>query len=382
MINYFVYRINASYDGFTPSKIPERKSGNRLIFNWNAYLEALDVGDIVLVYFFGSKCKSGIYAVVKIYKYDLTKKNQNVQGTIIECSTDNKNPLITHEDSKDFFGRLFSLRKRGSEINVPRELEDKIYELLKENENLINKLDKQNILLPGSPNFPSYDITQTPLIDFGKEVSQRIKENNPICAYFIRPTQASWITQTPKYLPNITYAFNGLKRGDMCNIDFFANALAKQTQKYLDGVADNYGLVTGIPLCLDKLNAGEVDRVGKLSEAFAERKGLPYEHLFILNGRISRRLYKKKGFSTEKFIADYKQNLTIRKKKILKDLVKSGKGMILIDDVYTDGVTTSTVIDCCRNISGCENLEVKVITLGLMVKVANISDKYKRSLCN
>jgi len=109
---------------------------------------------------------------------------------------------------------------------------------------------------------------------------------------------------------------------------------------------------------------------------------LPYEHLFILNGRISRRLYKKKGFFTEKFIADYKQNLTIRKKKILKGLVNSGEGMILIDDVYTDGVTTSTVIDCCRNISGCENLEVKVITLGLMVKVSNISDKYKRRLCN
>ena len=382
MINYFVYRINANYDDFTPSRIHERMLGNRFVFNWNAYLEALDVGDIVLVHFFGGKCKPGIYAVARIYKYDLTKKSKNVQGTIIDCSTDNKNPLISYEDKKDFFSPLFSLRKRGAEINVPREFENQIYKLLKENENLLNKLNKKNILLPGSPNFPSYDITHTPLINFGKDVSQRIKDNDITCAYFVRPTQASWINNAPEHLAYITYAFNGFKKGDMSNVEFFANALDSQIQRHIDGITDSYGLVTGIPLCQDKLAAGEEDRIYNLSEAFAGRIGLPYERLFILDGRISRRLYKKKELSTEKFVADYKQNLTIRKKKILRDLVKSGKGMILIDDVYTDGVTTSTAIECCHDIAGCEDLKVKVITLGLMVKVANISDKYKRSLCN
>jgi len=56
--------------------------------------------------------------------------------------------------------------------------------------------------------------------------------------------------------------------------------------------------------------------------------------------------------------------------------------MILIDDVYTDGVTTSTIIDCCRDVPGCEDLNVKTITLGLMVKVSNISDKFKGRLIN
>jgi len=50
---YYVYRISSSYDGFTPSKIPEKVSKGYIIYNWLQYFDQVEVGDIVFTYFTG-----------------------------------------------------------------------------------------------------------------------------------------------------------------------------------------------------------------------------------------------------------------------------------------------------------------------------------------
>ena len=372
MINYFVYRVNVDYDGFYPSRILERRSGNKIVFNWTAYLEALDKGDIVLVYFFGGGCKAGIFAIAKISKIDLEKNKKNVQGTLIKFSTNNFEPLIPYEDNEEFFDNLFGLRKRGAEISIPTQYETPTYNLLKEIDRLTDICKSLNILLPGSPYFPKHDITDIPKIDLTKEISQLIKDRGVISAYFIRPSQASWITNSPAKLINITSAFNSFKKGDLTCVDFFADALAEQIHKFDGRSSTKYSFVTGVPLCQYKFKLGETDRVSALGKAVADRIKVPYESFFILKGRVSRRFYKICGLSTERFINDFRSNLVIRKQNTLKALATSKKGLLLIDDVYTDGVTTSTIVDFCTSISGCENLKFRIATLGLMVKKSNI----------
>ena len=43
MSNYYMYRINPSYDGFLPSVFPDRVTRGIVKYNWKAYLERLAV---------------------------------------------------------------------------------------------------------------------------------------------------------------------------------------------------------------------------------------------------------------------------------------------------------------------------------------------------
>jgi hypothetical protein len=324
--------------------------------------------------------KRGIYALGRISKINLEMEIENVQARLIDFSADDQEPLISYDENKDLFNSLFCLRRRGAEIFIPRDFEGQIFELIKSNHRTIARCDQLSLILPGSPNFPKYVLTQVPLIDLDSEVSDKIKHRDVVCGYFIRPRQASWIRDAPDELLYITDAFSGFKKGDMSNILYFADALATQIEKYWHKNKSRYPLITSVPLCQQKLRHGEVDRVAELAKAIADRIGTSYESLFILKGRVSRRLYKVIGYGTDKFVADYKQNLTIIKRSMIRDLALSDKELLLVDDVYTDGITTSTIIDSCRSMPGCEHLNIRVATLGLMLKKGNISNIRLRRL--
>jgi len=382
MINYFIYRINVNYDGFYPSGIPARRSGNNLLFNWAAYLEALDIGDLVLVYFFGGNSKKGVYALARINRLDLSKNENNVKASLIKFSSDDQEPLIPYENNRDYFDPLFRLRRRGSEISVPSDFENLTYDLLRKSDNILSRCCQLGLILPGSPEFPKFKITQVRLADLEKDVSKNIKEKGIISAYLIRPRQASWILRSPDYVQDITLAFNAFKKGDMSLISVFADALETQLRRNRGNNRSKLSFITAVPLCQHKAKAGETDRVANLAKALALRLGVPYEPLFYLKGRVSRRLYKSLGYSTEKFINDYQQNLLIRRSGMIRELAVSNREMLLVDDVYTDGITTSTIINVCRRILGCENIKVRVVTLGLMIKKGNIGALLMRRFSN
>lgn len=59
----FVYKINSSFDGFRPSCIPARLEGKSLELGWKTYVDVVELGDEVWVYFLGPhKFVNGIYA--------------------------------------------------------------------------------------------------------------------------------------------------------------------------------------------------------------------------------------------------------------------------------------------------------------------------------
>ena len=56
----YLYKINSSYDGFTPRKIEERmEKSTFLTFNWKEYFDEVELGDIVFTYFIGSTVTKG-----------------------------------------------------------------------------------------------------------------------------------------------------------------------------------------------------------------------------------------------------------------------------------------------------------------------------------
>src|SRR5205809_4876472 len=60
----FLYKIWSGYNGFTPREIPKRlKAGKTLTLRWRRYIDAVEEGHEVWVYFHGPRVRpSGVYA--------------------------------------------------------------------------------------------------------------------------------------------------------------------------------------------------------------------------------------------------------------------------------------------------------------------------------
>jgi hypothetical protein len=60
----YLFKINSGFDGFTPSQIPTRQRDGQLTLGWPRYIEALEPGDEVWVYFLGRhRFTPGVYAI-------------------------------------------------------------------------------------------------------------------------------------------------------------------------------------------------------------------------------------------------------------------------------------------------------------------------------
>ena len=373
MINYFLYRINADFDGFTPEKIRSRMQSGELAYNWGAYIESINKGDLVLTSFHGRGCERGIYAISRISSIDFSKNKKNVRAKVIHFSSCTQQPLIDTSAYPSIYDSIFKSRMRGAELVVPQPREKQIYGHLAGINGLLERCKKMGVLLPGSPDFPQFDITEAPRIRLDEDVDSWLKEKKLIGTFWIRPKQTPWMTSPSSWLTGISYEFSKFKNGDLTNIELFADALEEQVRSEYNDPQKNFSAILSIPLCKAKHKAGEVDRVMALSQGLSDRLKIPILDCFKLAGNVSRRRYKNEGHSTEHFCEAYKRNLKIFKQSSLKQIAESKKSALLIDDVFTDGATTGTIISTCQEISGCDKLNIVIASLGVMAKKQNLS---------
>lgn len=81
-----LYKIHAGYDGFRPGRIPERMlPGQVLRLGWKRYIDAVDPGEEVWVYFHGGRFPKGVYAKGRIRGVD--PGDQAVFLRVLEYST-------------------------------------------------------------------------------------------------------------------------------------------------------------------------------------------------------------------------------------------------------------------------------------------------------
>jgi hypothetical protein len=369
---YFLYRINPAYDGFLPSRIPQRSRKGVLPYNWSAYVENLSLGDIVLTYFTDAGCRPGIYAVAVIESVDIAGRQGNVLGRLLHFSDDDTHPLIPVRSNEDLFRRIRT-RPRGAEIIVPESCEKAIYQLLVQDDGAVSEARSRNIYLPGSEPFERLALADVPRIRPRTQLSQGLRDRGLVSAFWIRPHQASWITRPPDWLSFVSNLFRRFKAGDLSRLSDLAKVLADQVSLRFSAVRRHVGLVLAVPLNAAKREAGEIDRAGALGEQLAQRLGLPYSPALELAGAVSRRLYKNSERSDADFRSDYRANLTIRRTRPLLDCLGQGRDLLLVDDVYTDGVTTETIAQALKDAFPENDLRVNVATLGLMAKLRNMA---------
>src|SRR2546425_12172027 len=94
----FIYKINSAYDGFTPAKIPERlRSGSRMKLGWKRYVEVVERGHEVWVYFRGPHAfASGVYIKGVVRKIDARREQVSLRVKEYDAEA----PLTDEETSR------------------------------------------------------------------------------------------------------------------------------------------------------------------------------------------------------------------------------------------------------------------------------------------
>lgn len=367
-----MYRINPSYDGFFPSTIPERISRGIIKYNWGAYVESLERGDIVLTYFGGAGCRKGIYGIAVVRNVNVTSNEMNVTARLLHYSCDDRVPLVPVQEHRDLFQKIRT-RPRGAEVVVPDSHSSAVYEALASNEELLAEARKWNIDLPGESRLRAISLRQIPLVNLDNDLSTGIQDKGLIPVFWIRPRQASWIVRAPRWLSHISRIFNAFKSGDSSRLDYLSDRMVQQIRRTAPRAQSVFSFILSVPLNETKRASGEVDRVRRLTEAISNKIRIPYLDIFKLQGNISRRLYKHLGYSTECFRKNYKKQLEVDTPRQLINSFNSGQKILLIDDVYTDGVTTAVIIDTLKQKFPNHEVNVTIATLGMMTKQNNMN---------
>lgn len=377
MINYFIYRISSNYDGYTPSRIPYRTNNNRFIYNWNAYFESVNKGDIILTVFQGKGVNKGIYAITRVKGLRYHRNGNIVTGKIIYYSSNDKKPIIDNVDYPELFTILTNLRPRGSEIVIPQKYESEVYRMISEHKRLFQELKNKKVRLPGSPQLPTCDVTEIKRVkkyEYIQNLNYKL-----IPTFWVKPRQTTWMKNVDNQLNSLTRAFNLFKAGDLTHIEEFADAVEDQIRtKLKKEEVDNIGLITSVPLNNNKKKHKEIDRVKELAHRVADRLGIEYSPLFTLKGEISRRKFKNENISKRVFEQTYKNSLRITSLSRMKQLANENKMLLLMDDVLTDGLTTKIISDYCKSFKDCKNLNIIIVTLGIMVKKHNCTFQFIR----
>src|SRR5262245_7522471 len=94
----FLYKINSSYDGFTPADIPDRlRSGRHMKLGWKRYIDVVERGHEVWVYFCGPhNFEPGVYVKGVVRK--INPSREHVILRITEYETDA--PVTDEETSR------------------------------------------------------------------------------------------------------------------------------------------------------------------------------------------------------------------------------------------------------------------------------------------
>ena len=364
----YLYKINSSYDGFTPEKIEERmEKGTFLTLNWREYFDEVELGDFVFAYFTGNGVTNGVYLICKVSR---KLSNKKVLSRVLRYNQ-NK-PLISPRVFGKYQKNIMN-RPIGSVFVIPSFL-DITFEALqkkvtiseiemKEDANCYKCKLKSCAECPLlNPNF---------LIKWNTEVALKIPSLDLIVSpFWVIPRQSHWMKKTITEHP-ISRIFYDFKLGYKAYAKLFAYGILRAIENDPRFSNIRFDYILGVPLSPEKKKNHEVDRVVELCKIISDETKIPYlPKALTLAAHITRREYKRLGKTT--FVHDYYAKL-----KIVVSGSLNNRTILIIDDVMTDGVTFSVISnkikdsypDCC----------IFAASAGIMAKVDNMSlNAYKK----
>jgi hypothetical protein len=345
----YVYKIYSGYDRFTPRRLPDRLLAEGLLrLRWERYIEAVDVGDEVWVYFFGpGGFVRGVYARARVLRVALDENA--VYAQVFESALD---APLTDDDVSGEIAEL--VRPRGVQVFL----------------------------------FPqTLRVTDTCTVGAAADTcARRYCEDCPVWQGFYRIAPdtvkppgrltASLATFAPAYWVLTVRGFMYSEASP----DLFETS--ELFMRYKTGKAElafplalgiraalrahdapQFEAIVPVPLSPDKEAAGELNRTLRLAQELGLLMGRPVRRLVTLDGPISKRAL---GTGAPDFEFRYRTLLRI------DPAVANLESVLLVDDVTTHGSTADTIVRALRRVN--RGLQVGVASAGQMVVKSAVTD--------
>lgn len=345
----YLYKINSDYDGFRPSRIPQRlRDGRFLELGWARYIDAIHNGDEVWIVFVGRGVVSGVYVEGIVASVD--GDAGTVQLRVRRKSTDD--PLTDAQTSAQLLAAV-STRYRQVFLWPP-------HLALRENcgaEECGNRACQQCVTWQSIP--------QLELAHYRAPAA--IRGLTVVPAYWIVPARCYLYRNNRRPAPwnrRVSDMFAAFKVGEKRYT--FPLAAGMHAALRARGQAD-FEAIVPIPLSPEKAAAGEFDRTNALAMELRRLGVAPVRNLLTLTGSISKRRMQAQGFTPTQFKSRYLRLLEV------DPAVANLKRVLLVDDVITRGSTLSVAVAALRAINPA--LDIVVAAAGQMIVMDAVANQ-------
>lgn len=341
----FLYKIHSNFDGFTPKRVPDRLlPGNLLRLVWKKYLDVVEKGAEVWVYFHGSHAfVNGVYVRGIVHSVD--RQEQIVMLRVREYRTDQ--PLTDRETSAQIA-------------------------------TVVAQWYRQVFLLPT-------ELVPVPVCDIaGAATTCRSRQCDecPIWKRFplVEPKDAMWPLRVGSEVSDVVSAYWVIPR--RCYIhqeqksvrpavrqtseQFYRFKVGEESLAYplalgvfnalrRQGLVE-FDAVVPIPLSPDKERLHEIHRTRLLARELARLLGLRVAELLSLNQPISKRAL---SLPAKQFESRYSKAL------IVSPAAGRSQRVLLVDDVVTWGSTLGVAAERLREVR--PDMDIVAATAGRMI---------------
>jgi predicted amidophosphoribosyltransferase len=344
----FVYKINTTYDNFTPSEIESRlRRGRVLKLGWTRYLDEVYEGNVVWVYFRGPRIEPGIYARGKVKKINYSQRCVWLEIKPNEFAAESplggaRTTNAVHELVSAPYLQVFPWpqsrnRERRSDSHGAPHLAATVGKPRPPAQAAVECGPKscEKRLCENCRTWKSLKLIQ------GRDVDRPARfcetDTRVIPAYWIVPNRCQF--KRSRLRPEVheaTDMFMAFKTGQKEYAFPLAFGIYKALRAQRQGEFD---AIVPIPLSPDKIKTGELHRTRALAKELSALVGTPVKELLTLSKSISkRRFLKQKPGHTGEFEDRYYKDLRVNRN------ISKFQRVLLVDDVMTHGSTASRAI--------------------------------------
>lgn len=342
----WLYKIWSGYNGFTPARVPERAQGKHIELGWRRYIETVEPGDRLWVYFYGPhRFEPGVYITGVVARVDL-----DIERVRVRMDWHSTTHPITDPATANLVAR--TVRARGLQVFLfPEEIVTDDYCTLASDASSCSQHRC------GTCTAWSRQLPRIRLRDYWWP--QRLHGvEDYVAAYWVRPRRAPF-SNLLKGVRNTSEVFYRFKSGEENLAHPLALGIASSlTQQHIEA----FDCVVPIPLSPDKAKRGEHHRSLSLARQVGDLLDVPVQQFLTLDRPISKRAM---GGTPAQFEAAYRHALNVEARP-----ARPFDRILLIDDVATRGSTLTCAAEAITAVH--PDAQVSAATAGLMTLVSTV----------
>lgn len=343
----FIYKIHSGYDGFQPKRISERLvDGKFLRLGWKRYLDEVDKGDEVWVYFHGPhNFQDGVYAKGRVASKDVDKEELLLRVYKYRFSSP-----ITDQITSTRIASIVATRYRQVFL-LPAD-----WETVSDCNAFFSARSCGQRRCEWCPVWKSLPLIRQPEIAWPPRLPSRLESF--VSSYWVIPPRCFLSVSSIKVpFHQTTELLKSFKIGNKHLGYPFALAIFEALNRFDPTLV--FDAIVPIPLSPDKAKSGEIHRTGLLAHELSLLMEIPVREALFLNGPVSKRRMLSAGYTYAQFQRAYSDLLGVT------DSVQDLTRVLLLDDVSTTGGTLAMACEAIWNVN--PQVEIVAVTAAQMI---------------